>query len=152
MRSQLTSRSKKQRSLQPDRAHSIGQRRDRREAVFLCAMNESDTPRKLVPGSCRSRPTAMESIRDSCPAAITPPLSCWRRTPAVSRLILPDRSLIVIQGRCEADAALLRDWWIHELADGRENGGDGFIMVGEFLVDLRFKLRKAAGQLLVRGE
>ena len=40
MQSQLTSRSKKQRSLQPDRAHSIGQRRDRREAVFLCAMND----------------------------------------------------------------------------------------------------------------
>jgi hypothetical protein len=34
----------------------------------------------------------------------------------------------------EADAAALDKWrwrWVHQLADGRENGGDGLIVIGE---------------------
>ena len=62
--------------------------------------------------------------------------------------ILPDCSLVVIQGRCEADAAPLRGWWIHELADCRENGGDGLIVVRKFPVEAGFKLREATSELL----
>lgn len=41
---------------------------------------------------------------------------------------------------------------MHELADRREDGGDGLIVGGELLVEARFELVEALGQLLVGSE
>jgi hypothetical protein len=41
---------------------------------------------------------------------------------------------------------------VHELSDGREDGGDGFIVSGELFVEPCFELREAAGQFLVGAE
>ncbi|MDE2451158.1 MAG: nuclear transport factor 2 family protein, partial [Gammaproteobacteria bacterium] len=40
----------------------------------------------------------------------------------------------------------------HELADGREDGGDRLVMSGELLLDARLKLIDPVGKFLVRGE
>src|ERR1700723_768158 len=54
--------------------------------------------------------------------------------------------------RGEADRPALRDRRMHELADGREYRGDGFIMDGKLFVEPGFELCEAPGQLLVRSE
>ena len=52
----------------------------------------------------------------------------------------------------EADAAALRRGWVHKLANGGEDGGDGVIVVSELFIEPRFELFESTGQLLVRGE
>jgi hypothetical protein len=37
---------------------------------------------------------------------------------------------------------------VHELADGRENGGDGFIVSGELFIEPGLELREPASQSL----
>ena len=54
--------------------------------------------------------------------------------------------------RGEADRPALRDRRVHELADGSEDGGDGFIVDGELFVEPDFELCKTARQFLVRSE
>lgn len=41
---------------------------------------------------------------------------------------------------------------MHELADCRQDGGDGVVVGDEFLLDTRFELIEALGQLPVRRE
>ena len=41
---------------------------------------------------------------------------------------------------------------MHEFSDRREDGGDGFIVLGEFFVDPGFELCKSPGEFLVRAE
>jgi hypothetical protein len=48
--------------------------------------------------------------------------------------------------------AALGRWWVHELTDRREDGGDGLVMSGELLLDACLELIETAGELLVRGE
>ena len=54
--------------------------------------------------------------------------------------------------RGEADRPALRDRRVHELADGGEDGGDGFIVDGELFVEPGFELCKSARQFLVGRE
>ena len=54
--------------------------------------------------------------------------------------------------RGKADRPALRDSRVHELADGGEDGGDGFIVDGELFVEPGLELRKSARQFLVRRE
>jgi hypothetical protein len=42
----------------------------------------------------------------------------------------------------EADTAALWRWWVHELADGGEDGGDSLIVIGVF-VEPSLELRDA---------
>jgi hypothetical protein len=46
----------------------------------------------------------------------------------------------------------LQDRRVHELANGGEDGGNGFIMDGESFVEPSFELCEAAGQFPVRSE
>ena len=41
---------------------------------------------------------------------------------------------------------------MHELADGREDGGDGLIVRGELFVEPGLELRESPSQLFVRAE
>src|SRR6185437_14897528 len=74
-----------------------------------------------------------------------------RRRPqvAVMSALLPE-----IGGK--SDGPALGSWRAHELADGREHGGDCRVVGGELLLDVlldtRLELIEAAGELLVRGE
>jgi hypothetical protein len=43
-------------------------------------------------------------------------------------------------------------WRMHEFTNGREDGGDGFIVGEEFLIEPGFEMRESPGQLPVRGE
>jgi len=52
--------------------------------------------------------------------------------------------------RGEADRPALRDSRVHELADGGEDGGDGFIVDGELFVEPGFELCEATSQFPVR--
>jgi hypothetical protein len=52
----------------------------------------------------------------------------------------------------EADRPALSDRRVHELADSREDGGDGFIVAGELLVEPGFELCEAAGQFPIGSE
>ena len=54
--------------------------------------------------------------------------------------------------RGEADRPTLWHRRVHELTNGREDGGDGFIVDGELFVEPSFELCEAAGQFPVRSE
>jgi hypothetical protein len=58
----------------------------------------------------------------------------------------PLRLLFDVGG--EADAAAVRWGWVHQLADRREDGADGLIVLGEFFVDPGFELCKSPGEFL----
>jgi hypothetical protein len=64
----------------------------------------------------------------------------------------PESLYLLANIRGEADRPALRDGWVHELADGSEDGGDSFIVDGELFVEPGFELCEAPGQLLVRSE
>src|SRR5882757_9297613 len=59
---------------------------------------------------------------------------------------------LLIDVGSEADRSALGLRRVHELADGRENGGDGFIVGGELFIEPGLELREPASQFLVRGE
>jgi hypothetical protein len=52
----------------------------------------------------------------------------------------------------EADRPALRRRRVHQLADRREDGADGAILLGELFIQSRLELREAPGQLLVGDE
>src|SRR5579859_5925685 len=52
----------------------------------------------------------------------------------------------------EADGSALAGWRVHELADRRENGGDGQVVLGEFFIQPRLELREAPGQFPVGAQ
>jgi hypothetical protein len=54
--------------------------------------------------------------------------------------------------RSEADRPALWYGRVHELADGGEYRGDGFIVDGELFVEPSFELCEATGQFPVRSE
>lgn len=78
-----------------------------------------------------------------------------RRRPFIGRTISLQPQVLgsVPPGRGgEANVAVFRRRWVHELANSGEDRGDGLVMVGRLLIEPRFELIEAAGQLLVRGE
>jgi hypothetical protein len=60
------------------------------------------------------------------------------------------RLLVEVGG--EADGPALRRRRVHQLSDGREHSGDGIVVGGELLLDARFELIEAPGEILVRAQ
>src|SRR6185312_1223955 len=52
----------------------------------------------------------------------------------------------------KSDGPALGSGWVHELADGREDGGDRLVVDGELFLDARLELIETAGEFLVRGQ
>lgn len=52
----------------------------------------------------------------------------------------------------KSDGPALGSGWVHELADRREDGGDGLIVGSELLLETRLELIEATGERPVRGE
>ena len=52
----------------------------------------------------------------------------------------------------EADKPALRRRWVHQLTDGREDGADGAILLGEFFIQSCLELREAPSQFAISAQ
>src|SRR5262250_1627938 len=76
---------------------------------------------------------------------------CYRRTDC-SRVAALRCLFLCAQIRCKSNRASPWARRVHELADRRENSGDGLVMVGELLVEASLQLRELTGELRVGGK